>query len=100
MPATIRERFISFHKDNPEVYELFERFTFQAIECGVSRLGARLIYERIRWEVIISTKGAGYSAESKKILKLNDNFIAWYARLFMAKNRKHLGLFELRRVAK
>jgi hypothetical protein len=95
---TIRDRFIAFHKMNPEVYQLFERFTLEAIDCGVDKMGARLIYERIRWENMITTKGAGYSTESKKLLKLNDNYIAWYARLFMAKNRKHVGIFELRNV--
>ena len=97
---TIREKFIIFHKANPDVYLLFERFTNEAIDAGVTKFGARLIYERIRWETLVATKGAGYSIASGKDFKLNDNFIAWYARLFIAKNRKHVGVFELRTVSK
>lgn len=97
MPSlTIREKFVRFHKTNPEVYDLFERFTFEAIEAGMTKLGSKFIFERIRWEIAVATTGAGYCIPLKRDLKLNNNFTAWYARLFIAKHRSHKGLFELR----
>ena len=43
----------AWHKDNPHVYELFEKFTMQAINRGHNRLSAWLIVNRIRWETMI-----------------------------------------------
>ena len=97
MPSlSIRDRFITFHKANPEVYDLFEKFTFQAIEAGMKKVGAKFIFERIRWEIAVSTVGSGYCVSLKKDLKLNNNFTPWYARLFIARHRSYKGLFELR----
>ena len=97
MPGmTIRDKFIAFHKANPTVYDLFERFTFEAISAGMTKVGAKFVFERIRWEIAISTTGAGYCPSLRRDLKLNNNFTAWYARLFIAKHRAYKGLFELR----
>lgn len=97
MPSlTIRDKFISFHRANPDVYELFERFTFDAISAGMKKVGSKFIFERIRWEIAVATTGSGYCVSLKRDLKLNNNFTAWYARLFIAKHRSHKGLFELR----
>ena len=96
MAKTIRDKFIAFHKANPEIYDLFERFTLEALDSGMKRVGAKFVFERIRWEIYVSTKGAGYVVASKRLLKLNNNFTPWYARLFMAKHRHHVGAFELR----
>lgn len=100
MPKSIKDRFIEFHKANPEVYDLFERFTGDAIDSGMKRIGSKFIFERIRWEMFVATKGAGYCVASKRLLKLNNDFTPWYARLFMAKHREHVGLFERRMVKK
>jgi hypothetical protein len=95
---TIKDKFIDFHKSNPEVYELFEHFTNEAIAAGMTKIGSKFVFERIRWEMMVKTKGAGYCVATKRPLKLNNNFTPWYARLFMAKNRKHIGVFELRTI--
>tara|TARA_Y100001938_G_C7796179_1_gene284916 strand:+ start:100 stop:429 length:330 start_codon:yes stop_codon:yes gene_type:complete len=83
-------RFLEFHKNNPKVYDLFDHFTRQAIESGYDRIGARLILERIRWEANITTKD--------KDFKLNDHYIAYYARRWMKQNPKHKGLFKTKPV--
>jgi hypothetical protein len=93
---SIRDRFIAFHKTNPDVYDLFEQFTNEAIASGMKKVGSKFVFERIRWELLVATKGAGYCVASKRLLKLNNNFTPWYARLFMAKHRAHIGVFELR----
>ena len=38
-----------FHVKNPEVYELFKRFAFEAINKGHLRLSSEMIINRIRW---------------------------------------------------
>lgn len=92
------ERFKSFHKANPDVFALFERFTMEAIDGGMKKVGAKFVFERIRWELCVSTKGAGYCVASKRILKLNNNFTPLYARLFMLKHKAHANLFERRTI--
>jgi hypothetical protein len=89
MVMTIREKFILFHKANPDIYDLFERFTFEAIAAGMTKLGAKFVFERIRWEVAVTTVGAGYCVATKRPFKLSNNFTAYYSRLFMARNRSH-----------
>ena len=76
----------AWHKDNPHVYELFERFTMQAINRGHNRLSAWLIVNRIRWETIIETTGEDF--------KISNNYIAYYSRLFMAMNPEYAGFFR------
>lgn len=85
-------RFQKFHAANPEVYELFKRFTFQAIQRGRSNYSADAVFHRIRWHVDIETR-------SVDDFKLNDHYTACYARLFMRDFPAHEGFFETRRSA-
>jgi hypothetical protein len=50
----LQREFEAFHRDNPRVYELFKRFTFEAIRRGHAHLSARMIFHRIRWETFMS----------------------------------------------
>lgn len=52
-----RARFETFHRANPEVWKLFERFCLEMIEAGKSDFGAPVVWERIRWEVSLETRG-------------------------------------------
>ena len=52
---TLTDKFNQYHRDNPQVYELFKRFTFMAIKRGHNRLSAWMIANRIRWETSIET---------------------------------------------
>lgn len=85
----IKEAFEIFHRDNPQVYELFRRFTFQAIDAGRKDFGAKAVVERIRWSSMVETTG--------DIYKINNNFVSFYARMFMENHPEHQGLFETRR---
>lgn len=100
MARTIKERFIAFHKANPDVYRLFDRFALEAINSGMKKVGSKFVFERIRWETSVNTTGAGWSTATKKPLKLNNNFTAWYARLFMMAHPEHAGTFETREAKK
>ncbi|MEK9724416.1 MAG: hypothetical protein VW405_13170 [Rhodospirillaceae bacterium] len=81
-------RFEAFHEANPNVYRLFERFTKEAIAAGRVRIGAKAIFERMRWYFAFETTGDTF--------KLNNSFTSFYARLFMADHPEHADLFETR----
>jgi hypothetical protein len=82
------ETFISYHKANPSVWQWFKKFAFEAIDRG-KKVGAKAIFERIRWEVEITTTGE---------VKLNNNFPAYYARIFSIRFPQHKDFFETRKV--
>ena len=86
MNNDLKERWWAWHKENPEFYELFKRFTFEAIERGHKRLSAWLVCNRIRWETMIVTTGNEY--------KISNDFIALYARLFMHHYPQYKGFFR------
>ena len=79
------ERFQRWDENNPEVYELFKRFTFEAIAAGRKKSSAWLIVNRIRWETSVVTKGEDF--------KISNDFIALYSRKFMNDFTNHAGFF-------
>ena len=83
------ERWLEFHRANPSVYELFRSFAMQAVNAGMRRLGARVIWERIRWYVHIETNTADE-------FKLNDHYTPYYARLLMLREPQLAGVFSRR----
>jgi hypothetical protein len=87
-PNDMTAAFARFHADNPEVYQLVVRFAKEAISRGRTRIGMALIFERIRWHVQVETFGDEF--------KLNNNFRAYYARLFSRDYPQHAKLFSMR----
>jgi hypothetical protein len=85
----ILEAFTAFHKENPHVWQLFERFTFDVIGQGYENYSSAAIFERIRWHMEIEVKDAD--------CKLNNNFRAYYARMFHARHTKHDSFFHIRK---
>lgn len=81
-------RFQQYHKENPAVYEVFTKFTDEAIRAGRRKIGAKMIAERMRWEHTVSGND-GY--------KINNSYIAHYARLYENEHPEHRGLFQFRR---
>ena len=77
----------SWHKKNPQVYELFEQFSLQAIKKGHKRLSAWLIINRVRWETSVETYGDPF--------KISNDYIAFYSRYFMHRYPQHKGFFKL-----
>lgn len=84
----LQEQFNEFHKKNPQVYEMFRRFTYQAIDAGRKDFGAKCVVERIRWSSMVETTGDTF--------KINNNFTSFYARMFMDSHPEHYGLFQTR----
>lgn len=85
--SPLESAFQDFHEANPGVYRLFDRFTRQLLTRGVSRYSADAILHRIRWETAITTGDE---------FKINNNFSAYYARLWLRNNPEHSGFFVLR----
>lgn len=85
----LHEKVTDFHARHPEVWELFERFTFELIEKGFKHYSVSGVFDRIRWE-----KGAGADGTSE--FKIGNNFKPFYARRFMAMYPEHDGFYKLR----
>ena len=85
--SDIDHDFAQFDRDHPEVYKYFCKFTKQAIAKGYKRIGAKMITERIRWEVMLEY--------GEREFKINNNYTSRYARKFM-KEHNSPDLFEVR----
>jgi hypothetical protein len=84
----IRTRFEEFHDDNPQIWELFERFTLLLINKGFRHYSADAVVHRIRWHTAVDTGSEGE--------KINNNFTAYYARFFHQEHPAHRGFFRSR----
>lgn len=82
-------KFQQYHQQNPQVYEKFAEFTFDAIRAGRKYFGAKMIIERIRWYSLVEAND-GY--------KVNNNYAPYYARMFEAKHPQYTGFFRKRRL--
>lgn len=87
------QAFRAFHLRNPHVYSLFERFALEAASAGREKIGARLIWERMRWYLRFET-----TDRAERGLKLNDHYPPYYARMFLRRHPELEGFFELRKV--
>jgi hypothetical protein len=86
----LKQAWWAWHKENPDVYRLFDKFTREAISRGHRRLSAWLIINRVRWETSIVTTGNDF--------KISNDFIAFYSRLFMALNPEYKGFFQVKQM--
>jgi hypothetical protein len=82
--------FEQFHRENPEVWKLFVRFTFEAMHKGFRHYSARAIAHRIRWHTDVETSDYDF--------KINNNHISRYARLFHKSFPEYDGFFRTRDV--
>ena len=89
--AYTQKNFDNFISANPQVWDLFIRFTLERISKGFKHYGAREVLQRIRWEVDSLEKGSGY--------KLNNNYSPWLARKFHAEYPQHKDFFRMRDAA-
>jgi alpha-acetolactate decarboxylase len=85
---SLEKRFWEFHKENPHVYALFNRFAMDVVASKRERFAVSPIIERIRWYTAIETRNDAF--------KINNNFRAYYARLWMRNNPEYENLFSTR----
>lgn len=87
-PPTLEERWQAFDRENPQVWRAFERFTWDAIRAGRERIGAKAIWERMRWWSSVETTGDEY--------RLNNSWVSFYARKFRKAYPEHAHVFATR----
>ena len=75
-----------FHKEHPEVWDLFCKFAFEKIKQGHNYYGAKSVMERVRWE----TSAGGKSP------KINNNYVAFYSRRFSENPPEYSEFFRTR----
>lgn len=85
----MRESVVEFHKEHPEVWDLFVKFTFEKINRGFKHYSVNAIFERIRWETESGADGVN-------IFKISNNHHAFYSRRFMKIYPSHEGFFRTR----
>jgi hypothetical protein len=81
----------AFNETHPEVWEMFERFAFEATRFR-AHFGVGAVWERMRWET-----GVNPGAFAGGDFKLNNNYRAFYARAFEKKYPRHAGFFRKRK---
>jgi hypothetical protein len=82
------KKFLAFHSDNREVFNLFERFSLEAKSAGRTRFSHWMVANRIRWFTTIETSGRDF--------KLSNDYIALYARMVVAKHPELENFFLLK----
>jgi hypothetical protein len=87
----IYKRFEQFHKENPHVWRLVKKFATDVLDAGFDHFSSQAIFERIRWHLNIETR-------SDDGLKLNNDFSAYYARMFHLAYPDHARFFRNRKL--
>jgi len=90
----LQNKFKEFDDANPQIWELFVKYTQEVISAGKKRYSSKAVFERIRWHTDIET--------TSKPFKLSNNHRAYYARYFHEKYPEYDGFFrtkQLRSVA-
>ena len=88
----IRKQWRRFHEENPEVYTLFKKFSFELISVGFQNYSSKSVFERIRWHTDVQTRNTKF--------KLNNNYTAYYARLFNVDHPQHNTFFRTRQTSR
>lgn len=88
--TALRQRFAIYHAKNPHVYEMFKKFAFAA-SAEKDTYSADAVLHRMRWYTEIETRGDRF--------KINNNYAAYYGRLFMNEFPQHKGFFRTRLLA-
>jgi hypothetical protein len=80
--------FREFHERNPRVYATLVRLAREARARGKQRIGAKMLWERMRWELTLETDDPAF--------KLNNNHCSRFSRLLMQQEPDLAGIFETR----
>lgn len=89
-PTDWHERFAEFDQTNPEIYGLFKFFAGELLSAGRTRYSARTIIERIRWHQAVAANDGEF--------KINNNFIAYYARKLAQEDSRFQEFFTWRKM--
>jgi hypothetical protein len=89
----IQETFERFDAAHPEVYALFTRAARDLVDSGRKRIGAKNIFEHIRWETRVG------ALASERPYKINNNFPARYVRKLLDEYPELAPFIEIRRLS-
>jgi hypothetical protein len=81
------EDFQKYDAENPQVWEMFVKFTFEAIRAGRKRFSSELIINVIRWETQL---------RGNDEFKVNNDLKPFFARKFHQEYPEHQGFFSTR----
>lgn len=70
------------------MYLYFKRFALEARQSGVKKYGAKAIFERLRWHVMIERRGDDF--------KINNNYVSRYVRLLIGEHPEFNSFFSTR----
>lgn len=85
---TIYEKFRAYHEGNPDIYDLFVRFSREVKATGRKRYSIWAVANRVRWHVDVQT------LDSHTDFKISNDYLAHYAREIMAREQDLIGLFQ------
>lgn len=83
----IVDAFITYHKENPQVYEGFVRYAKELKASGREHYGAKGIMEKLRYETAI---------QGGDEFKINNSYSSCYGRLASFDHPELRGFFEFR----
>lgn len=86
----LNERAERYMSENPTVYAKFCEFVRQLRAAGKSKIGAKMIAERMRWESLVSGNDG---------FKVNNSYISYMVRRWNKENPNCEGVFETRQRA-
>lgn len=89
MNEDLKTRWWIWHKANREVYDAFESIAFELIQQGHKRYSSDAILHIVRFN-LNKTKGPNDQ------YKINNNYSAYYSRLFTHYHPEHKDFFETR----
>lgn len=86
-------QFARFDCRHPEIWRAFERFALELAAAGDGPLGARLVLERVRWELALEPREGRLA-----VPRVNNNFAPFYARRFARVHPRLADRFRFRRL--
>ena len=84
------ERFHGYYERNPDVYEEFAKLATDMKKTGRKKYGAWVLVQALRWHRDLQAVG--------DVFKINNDYIALYARLLVHDDPVFEGFFEMRRM--
>ena len=79
-----------FFRRNPHVFESFKMLAYKAVNAGKLRCSQRLLWERLRWELYIT------SDAHVNDYALNNNYVRYAAKRLEAEGELPGGFFQFR----
>ena len=84
----LAQKFWSFHRDNPHVYEQIKKLSLKMRKKGRKHYGIQTVFEVLRWYTDLKTTDTDF--------KINNDYAAFYSRMLMAREPSLKNFFRTR----